>query len=180
MIQQGPLGFAHYWAEPYFGYYRSDDEWVIRKHTYQLTAAGIDFIFIDATNGQTYENTYETILKVWSKMREEGYRTPQIMFHCGNEVDLSRSSLMALWSNLYSRGRYEELWFKYDGKPLIFAPEEMYLELPDEIRSFFTFRRSWAYTGSEWYTKSDGKMPGRGRICIRRSRESLPRAMLSR
>ena len=56
MIQQGPLGFAHYWAEPYFGYYRSDDEWVIRKHTYQLTAAGIDFIFIDATNGQTYES----------------------------------------------------------------------------------------------------------------------------
>lgn len=157
MIQQGPLGFAHYWAEPYFGYYRSDDEWVIRKHTYQLTAAGIDFIFIDATNGQTYESTYETILKVWSKMREEGYRTPQIMFHCGNEVGLSRSSLMALWSNLYSRGRYEELWFKYDGKPLIFAPEEMYQELPEEIRSFFTFRRSWAYTGSEWYTKSDGK-----------------------
>ena len=72
MIQQGPLGFAHYWAEPYFGYYRSDDEWVIRKHTYQLTAAGIDFIFIDATNGQTYESTYETILKVWSKMREDG------------------------------------------------------------------------------------------------------------
>lgn len=33
----------------------------------------------------------------------------------------------------------------------------MYQELPEEIRSFFTFRRSWAYTGSEWYTKSDGK-----------------------
>jgi hypothetical protein len=25
VMQQGPVGFAHYWAEPYFGYYRSDD-----------------------------------------------------------------------------------------------------------------------------------------------------------
>lgn len=156
-MQQGPLGFAHYWAEPYFGYYRSDDEWVIRKHTYQLVSAGIDFIFIDATNGLTYERNYEAILKVWSEMRAEGYKTPQIMFHCGNEIGLSKSSLMALWNNLYSKGRYEELWFMYDGKPLIFAPEDMYYTLPDEIRNFFTFRRSWAYTQSEWYTKSEGK-----------------------
>ncbi len=53
-ITSGPLGFAHYWAEPYFGYYQSNDEWVIRKHTYQLNAAGVDFIFIDTTNGLTY------------------------------------------------------------------------------------------------------------------------------
>ena len=47
VMQQGRLGFAHYWAQPYFGYYRSDDEWVIRKHIYQLANAGIDFIFFE-------------------------------------------------------------------------------------------------------------------------------------
>ena len=156
IMTKGPLGFAHYWAEPYFGYYRSDDEWVIRKHTYQLVSAGIDFIFIDATNGHTYESNYEAILRVWSKMREEGHQTPQIMFHCGNTESLARSSFMELWKNLYSKGRYEELWFKYNGKPLILAPEEMYESLPAEMQSFFTFRRSWAYTESEWYTKTDG------------------------
>ena len=49
VMQQGRLGFSHYWAEPYFGYYCSDDEWVIRKHIYQLANAGVDFIFFDVT-----------------------------------------------------------------------------------------------------------------------------------
>ena len=100
VMQSGPLGFAHYWAEPYFGYYQSNDEWVIRKHTMQLTAAGVDFIFIDATNGHTYEKNYEAILKVWSEMRAEGYDTPQIMFHCGNDDNNARSSLTEIWNNL--------------------------------------------------------------------------------
>ena len=156
-ITSGPLGFAHYWAEPYFGYYRSDDEWVIRKHTYQLVSAGIDFIFIDATNGLTYENTYETILKVWTKMRQEGYETPQICFHCGNNVDVAPKSFSALWNNLYSSGRYEELWFRYDGKPLIFMPRDIYRKLSSEQKDFFTCKYSWAYTKDSWYTSLRGR-----------------------
>lgn len=151
VMTQGPLGFAHYWAEPYFGYYRSDDEWVIRKHTYQLVAAGIDFIYIDATNGLTYENTYETILRVWSKMRAEGHATPQIMFHCGNNDEIAPKSFAALWNNLYSTGRYEDLWFKYDGKPLIFLPKSLQNSLPKEQADFFTIRHSWANSRDSWY-----------------------------
>ncbi len=156
-MKSGPLGFAHYWAEPYFGYYRSDDEWVIRKHTYQLVAAGVDFIFIDATNGITYENNYETILKVWSEMRAEGHETPQIMFHCGNTDSLAMSSLTALWNNLYSQGRYEDLWFRYDGKPLILMPQTVFRRLPDEMQDFFTCRQSWANTKDGWYTQRNGR-----------------------
>ncbi len=156
-MTSGPLGFAHYWAEPYFGYYQSNDEWVIRKHTYQLNAAGVDFIFIDATNGLTYERNYETILKVWSEMRAEGHTTPQIMFHCGNTYSLANSSLTALWNNLYSKGRYEDLWFKWEGKPLVLMPHELWQDLPEEMQNFFTHRQSWAFTSDKWYTSTRGK-----------------------
>lgn len=163
VIEQGPMGFAHYWSEPYFGYYRSDDEWVIRKHTYQLTAAGIDFIYIDVTNGLTYQDTYETLLRVWSDMRAEGYKTPQVMFHAGNPTEApdvtetpAYRSIMALWKNLYSVGRYKELWFMHDGKPAILAPDHVWNELPEEIQSFFTRRKSWANTKDAWYTASNG------------------------
>ncbi len=156
-MTSGPLGFSHYWAEPYFGYYQSNDEWVIRKHTYQLNAAGVDFIFIDATNGLTYERNYEAILKVWSEMRAEGHDTPQICFHCGNTDALAASSFNALWNNLYSEGRYEDLWFLHDGKPLIFMPNSLYRTLPDDIRDFFTHRQSWANTKDKWYTSVRGK-----------------------
>ena len=50
-IASGPLGWAHYWAEPYFGYYLSTDRWIIRKHASMLADIGVDFIYLDVTNG---------------------------------------------------------------------------------------------------------------------------------
>ena len=43
---KAPMGYLQYWAEPYFGYYRSDDPWVLRKHAAMLTEAGVDFMKI--------------------------------------------------------------------------------------------------------------------------------------
>ena len=37
----------HYWDEPYFGYYRSDDPWVIRKDIQMLCDAGVDGVFFE-------------------------------------------------------------------------------------------------------------------------------------
>ncbi len=158
VMQQGPVGFAHYWAEPYFGYYRSDDEWVIRKHTYQLVAAGVDFIFIDATNGKTYQENYEAILRVWTQMRAEGYQTPQIAFHCGNSETNGLQSFREVWRNIYSRDLYKELWFMHEGKPLILLPYKTYLlRLTPEQQEFFTVRQSWAFSDRAWYTDTEGR-----------------------
>ena len=33
-----------YWGEPLFGYYFTDDEWVIRKHIEMLSFADVDFL----------------------------------------------------------------------------------------------------------------------------------------
>lgn len=158
VMQQGPLGFAHYWAEPYFGYYRSNDEWVIRKHTYQLVSAGVDFIFIDATNGKSYPENYEAIFRVWTKMREEGYQTPQIAFHCGNSDTNAIQSFREVWRNIYSRNMYKELWFMHEGKPLILLPYyTQWFRLTEEQQEFFTIRQSWAFSNRDWYTNTDGE-----------------------
>ena len=42
--QWGPKNAFHFWAEPAIGYYRSDDEAVIRQHMVWLADAKIDFL----------------------------------------------------------------------------------------------------------------------------------------
>ncbi len=141
----GPEGFAHYWAEPYFGYYASNDEWVLRKHAEQLSAAGVDFVFFDTTNGILYEHNYMALLRVWSQMRQEGQDTPRVAFLCGSSHD----EFNALWNQLYKPGLYEDLWFRWQGKPLILFT--FGLDLPEEAQGFFTQKVSWANTGDTWY-----------------------------
>ena len=43
---------------------------------------------------------------------------------------------------LYAKGLYKDLWFHWDGKPLILAKTE---EMTPETLDFFTVRRSWAW-----------------------------------
>ena len=47
--KDGPAHPTWYWAEPLFGYYRSTDAWVIRKHLTMLADSGVDFVFMDYT-----------------------------------------------------------------------------------------------------------------------------------
>ena len=47
-LKKGELGYAHYWGQPYFGYYRSDDESVSYTH-------------LDVYKRQEYRKMYQTI-----------------------------------------------------------------------------------------------------------------------
>ena len=42
---------AYHWNEPIWGYYRSCDEWVLRRQAELLADAGVDAVFFDNTNG---------------------------------------------------------------------------------------------------------------------------------
>lgn len=150
MIPQGPMGFAHYWAQPYFGYYRSDDEWVIRKHAEMLTDAGVDFIFFDNSNSVTYAKEHETLLKVYRQILEEGGNPPKVAFFLGDNPDYSKKVLDELWSTIYKDKRYEELYFMWEGKPLVLGN---LANVDKEIADKFTARLSWAF--NEWI--GDGK-----------------------
>ena len=151
-LAAGELGFVHYWSEPYFGYYCSDDEWVIRKHGSMLAEAGVDFVYFDVTNGPTYPKSYEAVLRVWSQMRKEGLRTPDFCFlmQGGNTKELS-----LIWNSIYNAGMYSDLWFLWDGKPVIMFTDNSN-KLTAEQKDFFTVRISWANEHHDWYNNEKG------------------------
>jgi len=148
--QYGPRGKFHFWGEPLFGYYLSDDRWVLRKHAQMLTDAGVDVLLFDVTNGFTYDDVVRALCEVFSEMRADGLATPQIAFlaHSGQDKVVRR-----LYDTLYEPRAYRSLWFQWQGKPLVLAAPEA---LTPVLQEFFTVRESWAWTkGQDWF--GDGK-----------------------
>jgi hypothetical protein len=133
----GPPYAMHHWGEPYLGYYVAGDEWIIRKHAQMLSDAGVDVLFLDVTNGYTYIPIVKEIGKVFMEMRAEGSHTPQFAFllHSGIE-----STFNTIYSEIYDRNLYSDLWFKWLGKPLLLADPN---EIPAAHKSEFTIRESW-------------------------------------
>lgn len=137
---------SYYWAEPYFGYYRNVDSWVFRKHAYQLEAAGVDFIFLDFTNGAFYHEGLTTLLDTWLEIRREGGSTPDIcVFSAGNYGAV----MGALRGSIYAEegfAKYGELYYKYQGKPLtLCSAANDTSDLGAWINETFTVRDCWAW-----------------------------------
>jgi hypothetical protein len=150
-------GGIYWWDEPLFGYYRITDEWVLRKHAQMLANAGIDVVFFDCTNGTlTYKDAYTKLLKVWEQARCDGVKTPQIVFILNfGATKASLTEITELYNELYKPGLYKDLWFRWNGKPLIMAypnvltrkfkpsdisPSDPDEHLKNEMLDFFTFR----------------------------------------
>jgi hypothetical protein len=115
----GPMGAMHHWGESQFGYYLADDPYVLRRHAQMLADAGVDFIVFDVTNQATYKHYYMALLKVFAAVRAAGGRTPQVVFL--TPFWDPRRVVAELYADLYKPGLYPELWFRWDGKPLILA-----------------------------------------------------------
>ena len=139
-----PLDGFHCWARPYFGYYRNDiDEWIYRKHAQMLTDAGVDFVFLDTTNsGGLFEKSWTLLLKTWRKVRDEGGNTPQVVFHNGDNASTMKEHVEVQYKKAYSNPDYADLWFMWEGKPLILGNAE---GLSSKYLDYFTIRRSWAF-----------------------------------
>lgn len=136
----GPLHAPHHWSEPLFGYYVSDDDAVLRKHAQMLSDAGVDMVVFDVTNQLTYPQSWKALCRVWAEVRRSGNPTPEIAFLCPfgdpNKV------VHELWEQLYKPGLYEELWFRWEDKPLILAdPARLSHGDGEPIHDFFTFRK---------------------------------------
>ncbi len=115
----GPVGAPHHWGESAFGYYLSHDEWVLRRHAQMLSDAGVDVVIFDVTNQLTYPRSYRALCRVWSQMRREGNRTPQIAFL--TPFWSPANVVKTLYTDFYRPGIARELWFQWNGKPLILA-----------------------------------------------------------
>lgn len=154
-------GGTHYWGEPETGYYIMKDEWMIRRHARQLVDAGVDVIVLDNTNDRIYKDVFVFIADVFRKMRAEGEKTPQIACLA------SQNSVKQLWDEIYSRGLYADLWFRWKGKPLLMFGQHIIgdrqqmddVRFPKEITDFFTIRQSWAWTTLKWYDNGHDEWP---------------------
>lgn len=149
-----PDGQAHYWGEPLWGYYNSEDEWVIRKQMQLLTMAGVDFIFFDTTNALIYKNVFMKILAVIDEYLKKGWNPPKVVFYTHSH---SLQTTRDLYRELYRPNLYPDTWYRVNGKPMIIAytdPEDDLAEaksrgdnsyttgpLSAEILNFFHFVR---------------------------------------
>lgn len=115
----GPMHVPHHWGEPHLGYYRTDDGFVLAKHAQMLADAGVDTLVFDVTNQVTYAHEYRTLLDVFTQVRKNGGRTPQVAFLC--PFWTPKKVIRELWRDLYLKGDYGDLWFRLDGKPFILA-----------------------------------------------------------
>ena len=148
-------GGEAYWAEPYFGYYRNTDAWVYRKHAYMLDAAGVDFIFLDVSNGEVFTEGHTILFDTWLQIRKEGGRTPQICFLTGDNSETFEKDMKNLRRGVYSEknyAKYEELFFKWEGKPLVFGNiSGVSSELKQYLSENFTVRGCWAWCDKDGY-----------------------------
>ncbi len=138
----GPHYAAHWWGEPEAGYYRADDPWVIRRNLQMLVNAGVDFLYLDATNAIVYWNALFALCDVSEKMRQEGIQTPNIVFFTHSS---GGQTLNNIYNGFYKKfSQYSNLWFYWDGKPLILADSSDPM-ISFAEKNFFTFRNSWAW-----------------------------------
>jgi len=129
---------AHHWGEPELGYYIMTDPFVIRKHAQLLVDAGIDVILFDTTNPPfTWKEEYEALCREYTAMRREGARTPAIAFIAPFWDPVSITD--QLWRDLYQPGLWRDLWFMWEGKPLLLANKDFIKNAA--MLDFFTFRR---------------------------------------
>ncbi len=147
-----PSDTLHFWNEPLFGYYLSCDYFVVRKHIEMFVAADIDVIFFDCSNNsRIYKESTDTIFKALHDAREDGLDVPKVVYLMpfGPDNYLNKSAIMKAYLNTYQNENWKDLWFYWEGKPLMLAytsklvpeaddPEDE--ALVKEIKEFFTFR----------------------------------------
>ncbi len=122
-----PNGQAHFWGEPLWGYYNSDDVWVMRKQVEMMTTAGVDFIFFDATNGFTYKTVYEKLLGVIHDYQQRGWNPPKIAFYTHSR---SFQTIREIYRDLYKSNLFPDTWYKVNDKPMIIG----YTDPADDLK----------------------------------------------
>lgn len=142
----GPMGAFHWWGEPAAGYFLSDDPWVHRHNLQMLADANVDVTFFDVTNAFTYPKIYALVCRIASDMRRAGIPAPQIAFltHAAPGRTVTQ-----LYKDFYSKDKYKDLWFQWQGKPLLLGDKAGKMDdgspMDPKVVDFFTWRSSWAW-----------------------------------
>lgn len=137
---------VHFWNEPIYGYYRTTDEWVLRRQAQLLADAGIDGIFTDNTNGtETWRDSYLKLYETWDKAMQDGVKTPKVSFMLPFSGSADAGvQIRDLYLDIYRPGKYQNLWFYWEGKPMLMAwrtaIDSNKSNTDKEAANFFTYR----------------------------------------
>ena len=141
---------TYWWGEPELGYYDPSDPWVLRRQVALISHAGVDVLLFDYSNAVTYDTQLDALCDMIRQMRFEGSKVNlKIAFltHAN-----SGTTATYLYNTLYGPGKYADLWFYWQGKPLLLG----YVNgsgsgdtTPSAtVQNFFTWRTSWAYVAT--------------------------------
>jgi hypothetical protein len=108
---------SYHWGEPENGYFLSQDEYVIRKDMSMLSDAGVDVLVMDVTNAVLYWDEWDVTFSTMEKMKAEGNKVPKFIFWAFNGPVIT--VVQNLYDSIYKAGKYSDLWFYWDGKPLL-------------------------------------------------------------
>ena len=139
----GGYGAFHHWDEPLFGYYVSDDPWVLNRHCQMLTDAGVDFMVFDVTNGYPYLDAARALIDVWYNYYTQGWNVPKLAFYTNsNSGGIMNLLYDELYNNAEMKAAYpalDDLWFRMNGRPMIVgnADDET---LRPEVKDYFRIK----------------------------------------
>ena len=164
------LPWQKVWGKPELGYYRSDDRTVIRRHADWLEQAGVDFIWIDWSNGVNYipgvsnphsghafiERSTGVVFEEYAKME----RSPKIAIFVGVTLHPEAASDGRLqrkadqvYDDYLAKPEYRSLYQHYLGKPLlvvyVHTPSPWQHGTPDWDDDRFTVRYMTGYVSEQ-------------------------------
>lgn len=152
-----PTSGPAWWSEPVYGFYDDTDYWHYRKAAELMADAGVDVVFLDYTNGDSiYAKALDVMMRAYHDAREDGVNVPKISCYMqmGGTVKNKYRMLKAVYFNLCYNEYYKDLWYYWDGKPLMIqtgyyddvkdanSEDAEEIKLADEIVNFFTFRET--------------------------------------
>jgi len=109
----------HHWGKPEAGYFLSKDEYVIKKDMSMLADAGVDVLVMDVTNGVHYWDEWEVTFSAMLEMKAQGNKVPKFCFWAFNGIVIT--VVQDLYDQIYKNEKYKDLWFYWDGKPLLLS-----------------------------------------------------------
>ena len=132
----------YFWDKPVYGYYSTNDTYVVRKQAELLADAGVDAVIMDCSNGSfLWEYAVDMIFRVFQQAKKDGVDVPQVSFLLNfSGGTAAAAQITTLYNKIYKAGKYTDLWFCWDGKPLIMVNPKC-ISSNAEISNFFTFRR---------------------------------------
>ena len=157
-ITPTPLFQFHFFSEPLYGYYCSDDPWLLARHVELLTMSGIDYISLDLTNISIYEKNVTAVLEALLKYQSLGWKVPLVTsFITGTDPSCNHPQrVLNFYNTFFCNPRYDSLWLRDEDthKPVVSVDMSRYFaDLSPIVTANISIRNSiWPFdkSGSEF------------------------------